>query len=468
MNSKMFDMSLQNELLKKQNRELKEKLEAAEQRIDELEPLDEQNMDLRETNDRLTLRLQNIEEDFENVHEKLLDAEDQNKAILKIQEEAVENMEKLTASLEEAADLLISLEQEKAKMLEEIAKMKAQVKKSCHSEQFHDALDGQGPEKQPSRVYSIDESRPSTGNFDSDYYSQPASPQVKTRNSNGGLSFRDRANNLLDLSLKSKHSTQDLSKRVSAASLKTLQSREQSIASVAKAILEAHNTPDDTHSSKPIPRNPSRLNGPARMTPMAAVVSDDELEKIPSPTTPRTPVSNHGLRGYYRESRTTERPSYTSFCTHSTPSPARSLETALPSTGPRQSTARIPQTPSNERIKTPMREQFRPEAPPPEYPQSLPPPASVISDDLTSRPDPDRWWKGVGGVRSVVDQGQIQNGGTPQKAPMQTAASHLKNNPPLPLARPTERDVIFNASEDEEQFIKKVKGGFKGYLGRLK
>lgn len=491
MKNKIFNMSLQSELLKKQNGELKQKLEEAEKRIDELEPLEERNIDLREENDRLTLRIQNLEEDLEDTQEKLLDSEDQNKTILQIQEEAVENMEKLNAALEEAADLLFSLEQEKAKMeqdktkmQEEVAKLKAQVDESNRAEQFHDALDsldGQSRDKQPSRVCSIDESRPSTSNFDSDYYSQPASPPVKPKNSKEPLSFKDRAHNLLDISLKSKSSMQDMQKRLSAASLKNIQTRKPSIVSVVETLVEAHNgSPPDYDGSPPArptaPRYQTRPTAPARMPPMSSTVFGGEEVEIPtSPViSPKTPVhSNGSLRARYSEGRTSEKPSYTSLTAGSPYSPARSTKSAKsnrshdwplpPGTEPRQGSIRDLHSRSNE---TSLREQFRADASSPGYYQSLPAPeSSVKSDDLTSRPDPDRWWKGVDRVRSVVDQGHIQNGGTPPKAPSCTALLH---QPKAPVASPmTERDVLFNPSEDEEQFIRKVKG-FKGYLGRRK
>jgi hypothetical protein len=453
MKNKLFNMSLQNELLKKQNNELKDKLEAANQRIDELEPLEDANIDLRETNDGLTLRLQNMEEDMEIMQEKLLDAEDQNRELLQIQEEAVRNMEKQNVAIEEAAELLFQFEKDKAKMQEEIVKLKAELEEERKKpEQFYDALDGQGRDKQPSRVHSIDESRPSTGNFDSDYYSQPESPPVKPRDSNEGPSYRDRANSLLDLSVKGKRSMQDMQKRVSVASVKSLRSREQSIASVAEGPEDPHlEPPYHAQCITPTPQNQPIVRGPTRTSSLAATTAPD--------STNRTRSSHPGLRGHYHQPQAPERQSQSRRVTHST---IRSVESPLPPSLARHSYEQLAPATSTERIKEPLRE--RHESAPPEYSQSPAPTPSVRSDDLKGRPDPDRWWKGVGAVRSVVNQDQSPIARTAQLPPAYAPACHVKAA--LSPRRP-ERDLLFNAAEDEEQFIQKVKGsGYKGYLGR--
>ena len=211
LRSELFNSKMKLELLAKQNSEWKDKLDDAERRIEELEPLEEENIDLREANDHLTLKVHHMDEE-------IVQLQDANAELLQIQEEAIGGMEKHQTALEEAADVIIRLEKEKAELQAHMAQMKEELNSNKSSvdgsEQFHDNFDGQ-----PARVHSIDESRPSTSHFDSDYYSQSeASPQVRPRRINDSASYAERAQDYL---AKSRRSVCDLKQRSSDASMKT-------------------------------------------------------------------------------------------------------------------------------------------------------------------------------------------------------------------------------------------------------
>jgi uncharacterized small protein (DUF1192 family) len=426
----MFNMSLQNELLKKQNNELKDQLEEAKQRVEDLEPLEEQNVDLRDENNSLKLKMQGMEEELED-----LDA--QNREILQIQEDVMENMEKQRIALEEAADMVVQLEEDKGALQEEISRLKAQLATNRPQEFYRGALDGQAQEKHPSRVHSIDESRPSTSHFDSDYYSQPESPQVKSQVENHssieGLSFRDRAKGLAAKTLNSQNSLKDINKRLSSTSMKQLQSRGSASVSVVPPVpessLEAH---WNAVQSQPVARTTSRQhtrtmqqNGSRNITPVSATASE----------------AKDGLRGVYHDNRPMEIPFRSS----------PGFQSPTSSRGPR-----YPEFPSLETVSAPRRESSTPARNNPEqerasshgsysltetYAESMPPPPSMISEDLTSRPDPEKWWKDVHNVRSVAER-------------------DINTAPPFVM----ERNFLFNDAEDEEQFMRKA----KGYMPRRK
>lgn len=439
----MFNKNLQLELIKKQNNELKDKLEEANKRIEALECFEEENVELQEHNNRLTLNLQNMEDE-------LLDLQDQNREVLQIQDETVAEMEKHQASLDEAAGIILQLEEQKAELKEALEKLKTQVTSNqttvnC-AEPCHDAYDGQSKDKRPLRIYSIDESRPSTSHFDSDYYSQPASPQVKVQRSKELHPYSDRARAFMDMNINSKKSLQDLKQRTSNISMKSMpRLKSPEPAPEVPKIPEIFNTAyHHEQSVKSVTRTPSQRNKkiPPQPSPLNTAPHSSSL----SPRTPTSGTQQEGLRGLFREYRTIERSSRPSS-SYKSPTESRSSRrshtTRTPPVPPQRDSSRLAQTSSSEGLGT--------ETAPSEYHEpSLPPPPSVDNEDLISI-DSQRWWKDVRGVRSLREL--PADGSNWAEGIAALATGPRKNrHPPGDI----ERDFFFNGAEDEDQFMKRA------------
>ncbi|KAF2116081.1 hypothetical protein BDV96DRAFT_42207 [Lophiotrema nucula] len=311
----MFDLNLKLELLKKQNSELKDTLDEANQRIEELEPLEEKNIDLQDDCNRLILRNQTLEDDNAKLEDSNAELREYNAEILKIQEDTVAQMEHLHGALEEAADVIIRSEAANAELKNENARMKAKNGRSEPSQHYYSADDttsDSSPRKQPpSRIHSIDESRPSTSqtsHFDSDYYSQPASPAVKPKKpSKEGLRFSDRAKTFLELNVKGRRSIQELKKRVSDISMKQSVRPNSPVPEVPQ-IPESYAA---EQTARPVKRTPAKPR-PQTAQPPPLDISRTPYRNLP--TTPRTPTGpRDGLREMYRSGKSVgSRPSTSS------------------------------------------------------------------------------------------------------------------------------------------------------------
>lgn len=444
LKTKFFNMNLQSELLKKQNGELKDKLDLAHQRIADLEPLGEQNEQLRQANEKLKMRVRDMEERIDEL-------EASNEEILDIQTEAVGNMENLQAGIEEAADTIIKLEEEKEGFQREIAALKRELENAK----------GEGSEREgrPTRIHSIDESRHSTAHFDSDYYSQPESPQAKSKSSKEGLSFADRAARLsaaklLDVNVRSKQSMQNMKKRLSDASMKNVR-----LSLVIPTEADIPESPVATRPVSPVQNRRQRVAEPGRSTPQ----NGSTRSSIRSTSTPRTPTTGapDGLRGVYREHGAVKDQQHAS-------SSQRSSTQSLHSN---HSKGSIPR-PVLARPSTPLRMLTRaasytaPRTPSPDASSiisettsiatsaapSIPPPPSIISEDTAPLPDKERWWRDVRGVRSVAPRAQ-------PTTPMQMQRLHGLNAVGSgDRGRPVdEMNFLFNPAEDEEAFLEKTR-----------
>jgi predicted nucleic acid-binding Zn-ribbon protein len=466
LKTKMFNMSLQLELLKKQNNELKDQLEEANRRIDDLEPLEDQNIELREDNDRLTLKVHNMEEELVNL-------DDQHRELLSIQSETVNSMEKQHEALDEAAEVIINLEEGKVTFQEEIERLKEQLAQSSNdSEQCHGAcaLDGHR-EKHPSRVYSIDESRPSTSHFDSDYYSQPASPQVRgkaskelARPSKELLSYSERAKNFIEQNVASKKSVQDLKKRFSDASMKQVERMKSPPPEVPEIPEIYHESYNKNAVAKALARESRRHNAKPptlqqQLTPLSTRRPSTARASV-TPRTPTTPAPKDGLRELYREIKSVDRPSQVRpSSSHRSPTssrPSRFSEAESPFINPPQRRSSQyfsqqsydqPATSSSEKLKASSSEGLRTDTAPTEYQPSIPPPPSVETEDLMSLPDTERWWKQVQAVHRPAAPANIAlaalaDGTTSRRSRYPTGAPNLN---------------LFNPAEDEDAFMNRAK-----------
>ncbi|KAH7135974.1 hypothetical protein B0J11DRAFT_401845, partial [Dendryphion nanum] len=322
MKNTVFNANLKLELLSTQNCELKDSLELSEQRIRELEPLEEEVHDLQDQNNRLQLKVQDLEEENNQLHDARLhlrnenaELRESNVEILKIQEETIANAEQHQSALDEAADMIVHLTQSNDDLKAENAKLQALVTSSQirKTSSFGVQVDGLSGDRYPGRIQSIDESRPSTSHFDSDYYSQPDSPQSKAGSSREVNSYSERARNLQEINVQGKKSIQELKTRTSTASMRLLSRTSSPAPAVPKIPSAFHEPRGDVQTYKPTARTPSKHH--KLVLPNLQTATPNSPVK-PSAGTPRTPTApKEGLRGLYRGNRTIERarPSSSSY-----------------------------------------------------------------------------------------------------------------------------------------------------------
>jgi hypothetical protein len=454
MKEALFSLNMKLELVRKQNNDLKDQVEQAEQRVEELEPLEEENHELRDTNDQLTLKLQNVTEEA-------IQLQDRNAVILKLQDESVETMEKQHAALEEATEIIIRLESEKSALAQENSHLKSQVTELQHaSAGTHHARTDGTTDRYPSRVYSVDESRPSTSHFDSDYYSQPASPQAKThkqsKESLPDVALSDRARNFLSLKREGRKSIQDLKKRLSDASL--VSARPVSSVPEVPPIPE----PYQEQPQQPAIRTPRRTK-PLRQLPPASVFQPESVKGRNA--APRTPTeTGDGLRGMFRGGLTLDtsvRNSQPTSNYNNSPletrasRPPRALERPTPPA--RQSSKNAAKMNSQEQLRELAKEELGPdnqledEEEPSEWAE-IPPPPSIISD-LTTELDNDpreQWWRNMDSLQYS----------TPKDKAYALSLAMVGPRPPTEgtsRAPYMETDFFFNGAEDEDQFMRRAK-----------
>ncbi|KAF2642654.1 hypothetical protein P280DRAFT_478740 [Massarina eburnea CBS 473.64] len=283
MKGVLFDLNMKLELIRQQNHELKDHMDEADERITELEHFEDEVYDLRELNNGLELKYQEQSDEVQELRER-------NAEILQIQDESVANMEKQNTALEEAAEIILRMEKENDALTQENALLKGQVENFQRTQTDGACCHGNDVNRHPSRVCSIDESRPSTSHFDSDYYSQPSSPQDKvSKESLPSLKVSDRARNFLTLNRESQKSINDLKKRFSDASMKKV--RPKSTYSEVPQIPVGHQ--QDRRSPAPAQQTPARTaRWKKPVTQVSPATSHPSTQR-----TPRTPTE--GLRNMF-------------------------------------------------------------------------------------------------------------------------------------------------------------------------
>jgi chromosome segregation ATPase len=235
------------ELLKKNNSELQHTTTKLKERVEELEPYEEENNELQDENNHLRLKMQEMEEEMERLKDDNDELRRSNEDMLAINVECSSHWEDQEAAVQEAADAIIALEREKAALAVEVHKLKERVT-LLEDDSSRASTLVNGSSRAPSIVYSIDESRPSTSHFDSDYYSQPDSPQVKrSKESIISIEPSARSKKFLELTQERRRSARDLAKRMSTASLAALRMASLKEAgeypSSKSALLRLLNTP---------------------------------------------------------------------------------------------------------------------------------------------------------------------------------------------------------------------------------
>lgn len=435
----LFNLNLKLELLKKQNNELKDQVDEANSRIEELEPFEEKNLDLQEQNDRLRLTMQHMEE--ENIR-----MQEENRAILQIQDESVRNMDKQHVALDEAAEIIFGLESSKAEVMEENAKLKEQIA-SLQAQASENQVDGTAKEKYPARVYSIDESRPSTSHFDSDYYSQPASPQVKASKESlrPRTSYSERTRHFLELHHEGIRSTQDLKKRLSDASMRTSVRQPSPVPEVPQ-IPSTYQQEAQSPEAKGIRRITKRYRDmklPKVNTAAASAANP--------PSAPQTPTGQtEGLRGLFRDVISRD-----SMARRSSSGSTKSILDVKPPSSPHSILSprrfQVPPRHSSNHSRNASADNIPKHGSKPDQEQQVEagwaeshPRSSVLSDDLNlDIRRKDQWWRSV----ERLTQSKTMS-------PALRPGSRSSNSP---LAPPyNEQDFLFNPREDEDQFLRRT------------
>lgn len=508
LKEKLMTSNLRVELLRSSNSELQQNLTSAKEQIERLEPLEDEIYELRAENNQLKLKVETMDDEIARLKDVNEDHRKTNEELTAIASESAAHWEAHEYAIEEAAECIIQMEEEKALLSKELQLLKERVM-ALESNSPGSAL-VDGPGKYPSRVYSVDESRPSTSHFDSDYYSQPSSPQAKpSSESVTSYTPSERSRKFLDLTEERRRSARDLVNRMSAVSLRALREASPSPAPEVPQIPEAYQQPIPTiftHDRSETPRtNPVRYRKDYEALPPSLM----EAAQISSPVRPHT-VAPHapapqpgGLRGLYRPERRSSnrvsndtRPSsmhVSSFANtgsfgngqqYAAPSPHALSRSSSNHTTANSSSERLQRTLRHRQSSASMRSPASASSEWEILASNHSPPVSVSSQvDLTTEVDPredkDRWWRSIDRLtlsqvithsQQDLHSGQLSNTpldtDQPRKLePINTPVESLKSCSPQrnkTAASSTtveryEKDFLFNAAESEDDFMRKAR-----------
>ncbi|USP81442.1 uncharacterized protein yc1106_08716 [Curvularia clavata] len=291
------------ELLDKNRKETQVKLTSALEELERLEPCQDEVQQLRAENQHLKLKMEKMKDEMERLKAVNEDHRKINEELTAIASESATHWSAHEAAIEEAAECIIAMEEEKAVLTKELRELKERVTAIEFASSQSSLIPG--PDKYPSRVYSVDESRPSTSHFDSDYYSQPSSPQVKKekRSSESFKTFvpSERSKKFLDLTEQHRQSARQLVQRMSVVSLRAL--RDETPCSACEQKMAPVQEEEDR---SPTPRDPSGRYRGDHQTPSPSLMDAAEI----SPSRPHTVAPyaetasrSGGLRNLYRSDR---------------------------------------------------------------------------------------------------------------------------------------------------------------------
>jgi hypothetical protein len=480
----LMDANMRVELLKTNNSELQYNVTVLTEKVEALEPLEEENVELLDENDHLKIKIEKMEEEMERLKDDNDDLRKSNAEMFAINDECSSHFENQEFAVQEAADTIVALERDKAALVGELQKLNERVS-ALEDDTSRASTLVDGSTRCPSRVYSIDDSRPSTSHFDSDYYSQPDSPQVRTsKESIISITPSERSKKFLDLTQERRRSARDLAKRMSAASLKALRVAIPSPAPQVPQIPEIFQQQipqivEQVVADKRSSRAPRRY----RERKLPEHIFQDALQispGLPDATAPRSPTPHaEGLRGPYRPEQPngsrSSRESLPSSNQVKTPTTTKSrhqrpsgAETS-PRVPSRRSSRQANTSSSNELlsqrdVRNPrQRRQSEPDMGSPDVPldnaeewASMPPPpvptrASVISQSsLTSEvdaQDKDRWWRSIDRLNQPQPQSYqlpVQHGARPvesQPQPQSPTLTRSRSQHPDGHGRPARLDT---------------------------
>ncbi|KAH9862564.1 hypothetical protein IAQ61_009981 [Plenodomus lingam] len=513
------------ELLKKSNSELQHGMTKAKERIERLEPLEEFNYELAVENDSLKTKLEHVVEQLDRLmdahdvirqhNDELAESNKQLSALSKQNEDLWQSQE---SAIDEAVMYIIKLEEDKNLLTTELKSLKERVGALETASPTGTLVDGTS--RYPSRVFSVDESRPSTSHFDSDYYSQPDSPRVKPDNASS-ISFTpsERSKKFLDLTEDRRKSARDLVKRMSAASLAALAIRSPSpppaVPQIPAVYQEKQELAEQDLVEAP-PRAAQAVPGLDRQSRHVVPqdILDEALQSPPLSDTkshPRATSHADGLRGLYRPDRAMRSktshdlpakssqpidPSNTGGVANSQPSvpeaspsvPSR-VSSKYANTSnfneqfPRHSPCRRHQSDRDMQTSSDAVEVEEQDSAPLRAP-TVPPPINpaLSTADLTSEYDPredrDRWWRNVEQITSSpvtpqprtalhqsihgcsrMSTGTFAHQRRHRKAPSLapgTVSTESQSRSTSTLPR-EERDFLFNPGENVETFMRKAR-----------
>ncbi|CAA9962504.1 Mnd1 multi-domain protein [Pyrenophora teres f. maculata] len=508
LKEKLMTSNLRIELLKSSNSELQQNLASAKEQIERLEPLEDENYDLRVENQQLKLKVENMEDEIAGLKDVNEDHRKTNEELTAIASESAAHWEAHEFAIEEAAECIIKMEEEKTVLTKELQELKERVITLENTSSGSALVDG--PAKYPSRVYSVDESRPSTSHFDSDYYSQPSSPQAKP-SSESVISFTpsELSRRFLDLKEERRKSTRDLVNRMSAVSLRALREASPSPAPEIPQIPEAYQQPIPKivqNDRSETPRaNPVRYRKDFEALPPPLM----EAARISSPVrphtvTPQAPAPQpDGLRGLYRPERrssnrtsndvrpssmvvssSTNMGSFGNRHQYAEPLPHSLSRSSSNHTGTNSSRERLQRTLRHRQSSASMRTPTSAASSEWEILTSNnSPPVSVPSQaDLTPEVDPredkDRWWRSIdrltlsqviaqphqhlySGHRSNtppdIDQPRQPDPFNTSRDSVKSSLQRSKTAAPLNTLVMYEKDFLFNPTESEEDFMRKAR-----------
>lgn len=505
LRDELFKQNLRVELLKTSNHELQEKWLKAREEADQLKPLEEENYELRAENKKLTEKLAAVQDDIEHI-DKINDELDrlylENKtakeanevlrdevvSLTKVNEEAITNIQQTGEALDEAVEMITSLEGEKLHLKNEVNDLTKRVA-AIESQQ----VDGSS---YPQRVHSIDEQRPATSYDDSDYYSQPATPRADigrdARSIRSGTSVRSKQ--FIELTKEHTRSARSLSKRMSDASLKAA-----SLVSIGHApgiphipeeyAAVAPRTVDDRvrerrYREEPglerlIARSGTDMRWPVEVGPAQTHRSYWVRELHQPPQTNTSRPSTSPIPNRTKSSRTQTR-------THSVvvqgPAPPPRMSSRHAHT---TSEDLLPMQPSDRTLdsdtasgtlvgldeKEQQQEQVLTAWASPNPRTST---VSLLTSPRIDRPDKERWWKDTENVRSLRARATMRTLRTELPSDEDDLGSRtfagraggIRTSPSTPATERPEKDFLFNPRENEEQFMRKAITRLKGSMRR--
>lgn len=522
------------ELLKKRSTELQHDNTELKERLEELEPLEEENHELRNENSHYKLKIQDMDEDMERLKEENDTLRESNEEMLAINVECSSHWEDQELAVREAADTIIALETGKAALAAEVQELKKRVTALEDSNLSTTDTLVDGSPRCPSIIYSIDEARPSTSHFDSDYYSQPDSPENKTsRESFVSITPSERSKKFLDLTQERRRSARDLAKRMSVASLKALKIASPSPAPAVPEVPVAYQQQlprivEVVANDRRPSRTPKRYHDCTfpQQPLLDALEMSPTLDSDPGVSNSRSPTKQaYDSPLVYRPGRSVSKQASLDTDNLQTPtwtvrskSRQHSVTEISPRVPSRMSSKQAHINSSSETLSTrdyPSSRDLRNPQPRgqseldigvknvhEECPPPLPSRSSLASDgDLTSEADPsdkDRWWRSIDRLNppvattttvqpqiqqprpvigfytvlpsqaqasrrtSIKSHTQTDRHVTPTRHPG-TGSSAVRSSSRSTVSPATtpygERDFLFNGNEDDDAFLRKVKGG---------
>lgn len=508
LRNELFKQNIRVELLNKSNHELQAKWVLAKEEVDQLKPLEEENYELRMENTKLTERLAAVQDDIDNIDEMhdeidklylgMKAAQEANEALTdtvenlsNVNKEAIANMHETEDALNEAVEMITSLENEKSLVEKEAENLKTE--KLCLKNELDilkmrvaaiesNQVDGS---EHTLHAQSIDDHRPATSYDDSDYYSQPATPRAgadKDAQSIRSISSA-RSRHFIELTRKRTRSARSLSRRLSDASL-----RAKSVVS-AVHIPGVPYIPEECSQVTPVLVDERFRQRRYHQDPDAEQIVVEEPHR-PATVTPGETHQPSGPCSFDRPE--VSQHSRTLSHNHAIgPRSSQPVAGILPATPPRMSSRRAHTTSYDRpRVRSHGRapdhntmdgaawglEEQKQEQVLTAWTSANPRTSTVsmLISPRIDRPDKERWWKDTENVRPLrarattrtLRVGFSSEEGDSASETFASREEGTQTNPATPATEKPEPDFLFNPRENEEQFMRKALVRLRGSIRR--